>query len=369
MPLAPQHLPRLALNGISYRYGEIPAVSALSLAIARGECVTLLGPSGSGKSTALAMAAGFLRPVSGDIRIDGRPIMRTPPHRRDIGVVFQDAQLLPHLTVAENVAFPLRMRKCGRAEREKAVREMLTLTRLAAYAARYPHELSGGQAQRVALARALVFAPRIVLLDEPFGALDRQLREEMQIELRALQRRLGVAMLHVTHDQDEAMVLSDRIAVIEDGRLRQIGTPAELYDTPADAFVARFLGENNRLPGRVESIDEDDMATVSLAGGARIEAQAMGVGPGHRCIVAVRPERIALAAVSAEEMGDGAFAAVLREVGFRGTHLRLVLDFAGQTLVVRRPAAAPIAGLHPGAEVAIAWQPHHARAFRPEAGE
>ena len=368
MPPAPTPLPRLAISAISYSYGEDFAVNALSLEIAAGECVTLLGPSGSGKSTALAMIAGFIRPLSGDIRIDGRPVMRTPPHRRDIGVVFQDAQLLPHLTVAENVAFPLRMRNTGRAERETLVKEILALVRLASYAHRYPHELSGGQAQRVALARALVFKPRIVLLDEPFGALDRQLREEMQIELRALQRRLGVAMLHVTHDQDEAMVLSDRIAVIEDGRLRQIGTPAALYDTPAKAFVARFLGENNRLPGRVEGIDADDVATVSLPGGTLIEAQAIDVGPGHRCVVAVRPERIALAAVRAEEMGEGAFPAVLRDIGFRGTHLRLVLDFAGQPLVVMRPAAAPMAGLQPGAEVAIAFQAHHARAFRPEAG-
>lgn len=368
MPISPPPLPRLALNGLSYRYADTPAVSALSLAIAGGECVTLLGPSGSGKSTALAMVAGFLRPEAGEIRIDGRPVMRTPPHRRDIGVVFQDAQLLPHLTVAENVAFPLRMRNVGRAEREKSVADMLALVRLATYASRYPHELSGGQAQRVALARALVCKPRIVLLDEPFGALDRQLREEMQIELRGLQRRLGVAMLHVTHDQDEAMVLSDRIAVIEDGRLRQIGTPSALYDTPADAFVARFLGENNRLPGRIESIDEDDIATVSLGGYIRVEAQAVGIGPGHRCVVTVRPERIALAAVTAEEMGSGAFPAILREIGFRGTHLRLVLDFAGHELVVLRPAAAPMAGLTPGADVAIAWQPEYARAFRPEAG-
>ncbi len=368
MPLAPPPLPRLELTELTYRYGDVLAVGDLSLEIAAGECLTLLGPSGSGKSTALAMVAGFLRPQSGRIRIDGRPVMRTPPHRRNIGVVFQDAQLLPHLTVAENVAFPLRMRNAGRAERESAVHEMLALVRLARHAGRYPHELSGGQAQRVALARALVFAPRLVLLDEPFGALDRQLREEMQIELRALQRRLGVAMLHVTHDQDEAMVLSDRIAVIEDGVLRQVGTPTALYDTPDNAFVAGFIGENNRLPGRIDSIDEDEIATIVLPGGTRIEGLAVGVGEGHRCVVALRPERIALAATSAAEMGEGAYPATLREIGFRGNHLRLVLDFAGQTLLVMRPAAAPMAGLRPGEEVAIAWQPHHARAYRPEAG-
>lgn len=367
MTIASPALPRLALNAISHSYGDLRAVDALSLEVAAGECVSLLGPSGSGKSTTLAMIAGFLRPEAGEIRLDGRPLMRTPPHRRNIGVVTQDAQLLPHLTVAGNVAFPLRMRNVGRAARDKAVGDMLGMLRLGSLAARMPHELSGGQVQRTAFARALVFAPAMVLLDEPFGALDRLLREEMQLELRALQRRLGIAVLHVTHDQGAAMTLSDRIAVIEDGRLRQIGTPGDLYDTPADAFVARFLGENNRLPGRVEELD-DDIAVIRLPGGALVEAVAVGVAPGHRCVVAIRPERVALAAVSAAEMGDSALPAILREITFHGDHHRLLLDLAGFPLVIKRPAGAALAGLRPGAEVAVAWQGHHARAFRPEAG-
>jgi putative spermidine/putrescine transport system ATP-binding protein len=358
------------LRDLARSFGAVHAVDGLSLDLAAGECVTLLGPSGSGKSTTLALIAGFLRPERGEILLDNMPLLHTPPHRRGLGLVFQDAQLLPHLTAAENVAFPLSMRDAPRADRVARVRAALDMVRLLHLAGRYSHQLSGGQAQRVALARALVLNPRLVLLDEPFGALDRQLREDMQTEVRALQRRLGFAMLHVTHDQSEALAVADRIGVIDAGRLRQIGTPRALYDAPADAFVARFLGENNRLSGHVEAV-EDDIATVRLPGGRFVEARAEGVAAGRRCVVSIRPELIALAPISAEEMGEGALPAVLRDLVFRGDHMRISLDIAGPgggPMIVKRPAGVPLLGLVPGAEVALAWQSHHARAFPPEVG-
>ncbi len=354
--------PCLRLVDVRRSFDSTRAVDGLSLAVAAGEYVSLLGPSGSGKSTTLGLIAGFLRPDGGEIWLDGRLLGEMPAHRRGIGVVFQEPRLLPHLTVAENVGFPLAMRRVGRAERDRAIRAALAMVDLAGLAERRPDTLSGGQAQRVALAAALVFKPSLVLLDEPLGALDRQLREAMQGELRALQQRTGIAMLHVTHDQAEAMAVSDRMAVIEAGQLRQVGTPRALYDAPANVFVARFLGEDNQIPGRVAAV-EDDIAVVRLPGGALVEARDTGVAVGGNCVISVRPERLAVAAIAAEEMGDGALPAVLREVAFRGDHVRLTLEAAGTTVLVKRPAIAPLAGFVPGADLALAWQPHHAQAL------
>ena len=351
---------------------KIPAVRGLSLEVAPGELLTLLGPSGAGKTTVLMLLAGFERPDAGEILVDGHPVARTPPHRRGIGIVFQNYALFPHLTVAGNTAFPLRMRRFQRAEREARVARTLELVRLQGLEDRLPSQLSGGQQQRVALARALVFAPRLVLLDEPLGALDRQLREEMQFEIRQLHKRLGVTILYVTHDQAEAVALSDRIAILAAGTLRQVGTPQALYDEPESEFVARFLGQNNRLPGRVDAV-EDEWAIVRLDCGATVEAQVADAEPGRACVVSVRPERIAVAAVSAAEMGEGALPAIVREVIFQGDHIRLRLEVGlpgapPAAVTVKRPAGVPLSGLEPGQPAAIAWQPHHARAFRPEAG-
>jgi putative spermidine/putrescine transport system ATP-binding protein len=326
--------------------GATNAVRDLTLDVARGEFLTLLGPSGSGKTTTLMMLAGFEQPDGGEILLDGQPITRLPAHRRNIGVVFQSYALFPHMTVAQNVAF-----------------------RLAGFGERLPAQLSGGQQQRVALARALVFEPRLVLMDEPLGALDRALREEMQAEIRHLHAALGVTMLYVTHDQAEALRLSDRIAVMAGGTLRQVGTPEELYETPQDAFVAGFLGESNFLPGLVAEI-EDDIALVRLECGVVVEALAGVVRPGERCLVAVRPERIAVAAVAAEDMGEGALPATLLESAYLGDHVRLLLrvgvaGFPTAEVAVKRPAGVPMAGLEPGLPAALAWQAHHARAFPP----
>ena len=237
----------LSLRNVTRRYGEAAAVADVSLEVGRGEFLTLLGPSGSGKTTLLMMIAGFVEPSAGQVLLDGRDITALPPEKRSFGMVFQGYALFPQMTVAENVAFPLRVRRIGRAERESRVRATLDLVQLGRFAERRPHQLSGGQQQRVALARALVFDPALLLLDEPLSALDKKLRAELQDELKALHRRVGRTFINVTHDQEEALSLSDRIAILNHGRLIQQGSPAELYERPATRFVAGFLGEANRL--------------------------------------------------------------------------------------------------------------------------
>jgi putative spermidine/putrescine transport system ATP-binding protein len=323
------------------------------------------------------LLAGFETPDRGDILLEGRPIGRTPAWRRGIGVVFQNYALFPHMTAEENVAFPLRARGLSRSAIRPRVARALDLVRLSRDADRRPARLSGGQQQRVALARALVFDPKLVLLDEPLAALDRPLREEMQHELRRLHRNLGVSIIHVTHDQAEALALSDRIAVLQQGRLRQLGSPRDLYETPASAFVARFMGESNSLHGRLREMVEDGIAAIVLESGLVVEAAvAEAVAPGERCIVAIRPERIAVAAVAAADMGEGALPATVREVAYGGDHLRLSLILGepgagvpgapATEIIVKRPAGAPLVGLAPGQRAAIAWQPDHARVLRPE---
>jgi putative spermidine/putrescine transport system ATP-binding protein len=363
--------PLVRLRNVSKSYdGAVPVIRGLSLDLAEGEVLTLLGPSGAGKTTTLMLLAGFETPDSGEIAIEGRSVVRLPAHRRGIGVVFQSFALFPHMTVAQNVAFPLRVRGLARDARERMVARALDMVRLTGLEDRLPTQLSGGQQQRVALARALVFEPRLVLLDEPLGSLDRQLREEMQMEIRNLHERLRVTMLHVTHDQSEALSLSDRIGVLAAGTLQQLGTPQELYDDPANALVARFLGESNRLPGRVEW-REDDLAQVRLDCGLEAWARVADAGIGERCIISIRPERVAVAAVPASEMGEGALPATLQDIIFHGDHLRLRLLVGApgarlDEVIVKRPAAAPLAGLSPGGQASVAWQPYHARAFRPE---
>jgi putative spermidine/putrescine transport system ATP-binding protein len=343
--------------------GRSHAVHDLTLDVAEGELLTLLGPSGSGKTTTLMMLAGFETPDSGDIRLGGQSVVRVPPHRRGIGVVFQNFALFPHMTVAENIAFPLEVRHIPKADRAVRVAKALDMVRLSGFGGRIPSQLSGGQQQRVAIARALVFDPRLVLLDEPLGALDRALREEMQLELRHLHEQLGVTMLYVTHDQAEALTLSDRIAVVAGGELRQCASPQAVYETPASLFVAGFVGENNLLPGRALRI-EHEIAEVRLHCGVTVEAQAAGAIPGQPCIVAIRPERIAVAAISAEELGEGAIPATLIEAIYQGDHVRLRLNAGSPPtpITIKRPAGSPLA-LGVGRSGAVAWQAHHARAF------
>jgi putative spermidine/putrescine transport system ATP-binding protein len=356
--------PLVTLRGVRKTYdGTTDAVAPLDLDIARGEFLTLLGPSGSGKTTTLMMLAGFEAPSSGRIAIDGRDMAGVPPHRRGLGVVFQSYALFPHMSVAANVGFPLSVRGVPRGRRAAQVAEALAMVRLEGFGARRPAELSGGQQQRVALARALVFRPSIVLMDEPLGALDRALREEMQAELRALHASLGVTIVYVTHDQGEALAMSDRIAVFHQGRLRQAATPRALYEAPEDAFVAGFVGENNFLPATVLG-EADDALRLRLEGGMEIEAvAATSLAPGARALVAIRPERIALAPVRAADLAPDALAARVVECVYLGESLRITVALAGgQRIAVKRPIAAA-AALAPGSEVALAWPAEHARAF------
>ncbi|AWI61193.1 ABC transporter ATP-binding protein [Sinorhizobium fredii] len=290
----------LSLAGLQKRYGEAFAVRELSLDIAAGEFVSLLGPSGSGKTTALTMIAGFEAPNAGRITIGGRDVTFLPPNHRDIGMVFQKYALFPHLTIRQNIAFPLRMRgRMQKAAIALRVDEMLELVQLSGYAERYPNQLSGGQQQRVAVARALAFEPPVLLMDEPLGALDKKLREAMQFEIKRLQERLGATVIYVTHDQDEAMTMSDRVAIMSDGRLVQFGTPADLYRQPKTEFVADFIGRMNFIDGDcLESSAEN--AVVRLSEGIVLNVRSVANDRERRCSagealrMAIRPERMRL---------------------------------------------------------------------------
>jgi ABC-type Fe3+/spermidine/putrescine transport system ATPase subunit len=314
----------VSLFSVSKRFGRMAAMADVSLEIPSGSFLTLLGPSGCGKTTTLRSVAGLVEPDTGRIAIGGEDVTRLPVHRRDLAMVFQSHALFPHMRVLDNVAFGLRMRGRDRADRHAAARRALELVRLAEFAERWPHELSGGQQQRVALARALVVDPRVLLLDEPFGALDRKLREAMQAELRELTRRLGITAIFVTHDQEEALLLSDRIAVMNAGRIEQLGTPAEIYEAPATRFVATFMGADNIL--------ECDLRGGEAAIGGVLHAVAGATGDGAAAI-GLRPERIGL-----EPPGNGIAARVVAAVYLGAfSSYRCRLEGCGTELVVRAP--------------------------------
>ena len=281
--------------GVQKTYdGQQLVVRQLDLDIRRGEFLTLLGPSGSGKTTTLMMLAGFESPTAGEILLDGRPITRTPPHKRNFGMVFQNYALFPHLTVGDNVAYPLTVRRVPKTERAERVATALEMVRLTGMADRYPGQLSGGQQQRVALARALVFGPQLVLMDEPLGALDKQLREHMQIELKELHRQLGVTFVYVTHDQGEALTMSDRVAVFDDGAIQQIAPVEHMYEAPANRFVAGFIGDSTSLKGVVRATDGDRCGIV-LADGRVLTGLNVNAAPVGAAVEAcIRPERIVL---------------------------------------------------------------------------
>ncbi|WP_421723041.1 ABC transporter ATP-binding protein [Bauldia sp.] len=267
-------------------------VKGFDLDVAKSEFVTLLGPSGSGKTTILMMLAGFESVTGGDIRIDGRPVTRTPPYKRNIGMVFQNYALFPHMTVAENLAYPLKVRSRTRREIGETVERYLALVELDGYGQRHPGQLSGGQRQRVALARAMIFEPSLVLMDEPLGALDKKLREQMQFEITQLHRKLGFTVIYVTHDQTEALTMSDRIAVFNEGVVQQCATPDDLYERPQNAFVADFIGENNFIPGRIVEVRGNSIR-VAITGNQQVTAQAADIQEvGAECIVSVRPEKM-----------------------------------------------------------------------------
>jgi putative spermidine/putrescine transport system ATP-binding protein len=315
----------LALRGLTKRYGGFAAVDEVSLAVERGEFLTLLGPSGSGKTTILMAIAGFVEPTAGAVLLDGRDITALPPEKRDFGMVFQGYALFPHMTVAENVAFPLRVRKIGRAERDAMVRAALDLVQLAQFAERLPRQLSGGQQQRVALARALVFNPNLLLLDEPLSALDKKLRAELQEELKALHRRVGRTFVNVTHDQEEALSLSDRVAILNYGRLIQEGAPAALYEKPRTRFVADFLGKSNFLHGTVREVSPEGIAVQ--AGATRLVQRledGLHPAPGTPALLSLRPEKIAV--LAEDEAADNAVAGTVAGWSYLGAGYSLQVE-------------------------------------------
>ncbi|WP_419181804.1 ABC transporter ATP-binding protein [Paracoccus stylophorae] len=345
--------------------GQTLVVKDLNLSIDKGEFLTMLGPSGSGKTTCLMMLAGFETATHGEIRLAGRPINQVPPHKRGIGMVFQNYALFPHMTVGENLSFPLEVRGMGKAERESRIRNALDMVQMGSFASRRPAQLSGGQQQRIALARALVFDPQLVLMDEPLGALDKQLREHMQFEIKHLHEKLGITVVYVTHDQGEALTMSDRVAVFDDGRIQQLAAPADLYERPENSFVAQFIGENNKLPGTIEKLSGQN-ALVRLSSGELIDATPVNVTEkGQKTLVSIRPERVEF---KPEMMPQGAHMidATVVEVIYMGDILRARLNVAGaDDFVMKMRNTQGQTHLQPGQKIKVGWHPADARALDP----
>ena len=331
--------PALILRDLRKVFGTAVAVDGVDLEVRRGEFLTLLGPSGSGKTTTLRMVAGFMAPTGGSIEIDGSDMTRVPPHRRDVGMVFQNYALFPHMTAAQNIAFPLQMRRTSRTETARRVADALALVKLSDFGDRYPRQLSGGQQQRIALARAVVFEPRLLLMDEPLGALDRKLREALQLEILHVSRQLGATVIYVTHDQEEALVMSDRIAIFSAGRIEQLGSGEDLYDRPVSLFVADFIGESNILRGRFER-DAAGGWLVREAGRWRVGEAAVkraALDPGSPAALVLRPERIHIGGPSDETpAGVNAVEATVVDALYLGSDRKYGLTLVdGQRAAVR----------------------------------
>jgi len=353
------------LDGVTKRFGKTTALDDVSLLVRRGELMTLLGPSGCGKTTLLNLVGGFLMPDSGEIAIDGQRITDVPAYRREIGIMFQNYALFPHMNVAANVGYGLRMRRVAKGEIARRVADALALIKLAGLEDRKPRQLSGGQQQRVALARALVIRPKVLLLDEPFSALDRNLRASMQVELKEIQRKLGVTTIFVTHDQSEALSLSDRIAVVAEGRIRQLGTPDEIYRRPVDRFVASFVGDVNVLRARLERID-GAVATVAL-GAARVLVPSrtlQGAATGSMVDLFVRPEELR----PADHDAPVAVRGIVAAQSYQGGHVDLYVDapeaLSGRVLL-RVPRHEGMSLWPAGTRISIALATDKSIAFRP----
>ncbi|WP_405679178.1 ABC transporter ATP-binding protein [Streptomyces sp. NBC_01511] len=338
------------LRQLTKRYGGRAAVDRVSLDIEVGEFMTFLGPSGSGKTTTLDMIAGFSSTTEGSITVDDVDVAALPPHRRDLGMVFQHYALFPHMTVAKNIAFPLQQRKVPKAEIAERVTEALRMVRLKGLADRLPSQLSGGQQQRVALARAVVFNPRVLLMDEPLGALDKKLREQLQGEISRMHRELGITFVFVTHDQEEALALSDRIAVFNEGRIEQVGTPEELYERPATLFVARFLGESNVFTGRCTA------PGVLTGDGYELAVPPRTASGADEVALVVRPERMRLLVPDEKApQGHNVLDGTVTEIVYFGAHRRVAVDLACGERVQLREAAGQEQPLRPGSPARVAW--------------
>jgi ABC-type Fe3+/spermidine/putrescine transport system ATPase subunit len=352
-PLSAARTASVELRDVTKAYEGHAAVRGVSLTVEASERLALLGPSGCGKTTTLNMIAGFLDPDSGSIAIGGRSMAGIPPHRRDTAMVFQSYALVPHLSVLDNLAFGLRMRRVARAEIAARVGEALELVQLAGLERRYPRELSGGQQQRVALARALVVRPGVLLLDEPLSNLDAKLRQEMRLEIVEIQRRLGITTVFVTHDQEEALSIADRIAVMSEGRIEQIDDPLGIYHAPRTEFVARFIGEGNFLPGTVAAV-EDGRARVDTAAGLTVRAAPGRQRPGGAVVAMVRPEKTRVAL--RPEPLENSFPAVVRAITFLGPVTRYRLLLRDLPFAASLPDASHLAGVGPGATVHVGWR-------------
>jgi putative spermidine/putrescine transport system ATP-binding protein len=355
--------PDIRLAGVRKLYGDVVAVDGVDLDIRRGEFFTLLGPSGSGKTTCLRMIAGFERPDEGRIELGGDDVSRLPPAERDVNTVFQDYALFPHMSVGDNVAYGLKVKKVAKGERVQRVEEALAMVRLEGYGDRRPSQLSGGQRQRVALARALVNRPRVLLLDEPLGALDLKLRQQLQVELKGIQNEVGITFVYVTHDQDEALTMSDRIAVMDGGRVLQVGTPRDVYEEPGSRFVAGFVGVSNLLELPVEK-SEGDVLMLRLGPDDRIAGEhAGGAAEGAVAIVTIRPERIALGAERAD--GDCHARGKVTESLYAGPTSRFVveLDGGGELMVVKQNATTSYEDVEAlrGQPVVLTWKREYTR--------
>ncbi|MGB5328499.1 MAG: ABC transporter ATP-binding protein [Gammaproteobacteria bacterium] len=345
--------------------GEALVVKSLNLDVAKGEFLTMLGPSGSGKTTCLMMLAGFEPATHGEIYLNEHPINKVPPHKRGIGMVFQNYALFPHMTVAENLAFPLEVRHMEKSEREQRVKRALDMVQLGAFGDRRPAQLSGGQAQRVAVARSLVFDPDLVLMDEPLGALDKNLREQMQYEIKHIHENLGLTVVYVTHDQSEALTMSNRIAVFDDGIIQQCAPPEVLYEEPENAFVANFIGENNRFVGKVVE-DNSDTVRVEIDNdvGTVIAKKVNVGGVGDRSTLSLRPERVTVN----PEPGSvpNIFSGLAEELIYLGDHIRTRFTVLGHDdFIVKIPNSAAHAHLKEGDTVNIGWNAEDCRALDP----
>jgi len=346
------------LRDISVSYGDNRVLDSVSLTLAHGEFVAVLGPSGCGKTTLLRVVAGFAE-HSGTVRIDGKACENVPPHKRNIGIVFQDYALFPHRTVAENIGFGLRLRRMPRLEVTQKVDHLLSLLQLRGLESRYPSELSGGQRQRVAIARALAVDPQVLLLDEPLSALDKKLREEMQVELRQLQQRVGITTMFVTHDQEEALALADKIVVMDKGEIRQEGPPADVYVRPRNRFVANFIGKSNIIEGNVTGVDRQDLVcSISDRYSVKIKGHGDPRAIGSKVDFLIRPERIRLRQASADAAEEGDIPGSVRHVVYLGAHQNV--HIALETGQIVEAEASHERVWKPGDSVAVGWRPEDA---------